>query len=256
MEPRCAPRGDLARAAGTLDEADQSRRRRAPLVDRGPSHIGHPWQRGGAELPAELGGHRSPAVKHRALGALARCASPSVPVEPLEIESSRAESENPALDGACDDADALRDARHRSSAGHFGDGIQNDLDPRDLARKRIERQHALAVPAIAAAPQRDRERQEFIASLEPPLDPTARESEIASVARSTTTRGEDVITRTVDDRGVAARLDLEYEDHVLTTASGKDLPGPSGAVTFSAHLTTPRMPPPLSVEEGPLAALR
>ncbi len=238
MEPRCASRGGLARSAGSLDEAHQSRRRVASLIDSGTLHIGHPWQRS----DAELGRNRSPAVEHRALWCVTRRVARAVPVEPPEIEGPCAESENPAREGARDNADALRDTRQRSSVeNHFGDGIQNDLDAGHLARKRIERQHALAVTAIAAARQRDQERQEAIANLKPPLDPTAREMEIASAARSTTTLGEDVITRTVDDYGVAARLDVEYEDHVLTTASGtcQDLPG---AVTFLAHFTASRTP--------------
>jgi hypothetical protein len=75
------------------------------------------------------------------------------------------------------------------------------------------------VPATAAAHQRHRECQKPIACLEPPLDSIASESEIASAARSTTA-GKELIAGTVDDRGVAARLDVEYDDHVLMTAPG------------------------------------
>lgn len=74
--------------------------------------------------------------------------------------------------------------------------------------------------ATAAARQRHRERHERVAGLEPALDPTASKLEINSATASTTAAGEDLVACAVDDRGVVAILDLEYENHVLKTAPG------------------------------------
>lgn len=144
-----------------------------------------------------------------------------MPVESLEIEGACTEPEHPAPDRARHDAALLGDARHGDSLGeHLRDRIHDDLDAGDLARQRLARQHSLAVPTTAAARQRHRQRDKRVTGLEPPLDSTASQPEVASTTRGTSAVGEDLITGAVDDRGVAARLDVEYEDHVLMTAPG------------------------------------
>lgn len=220
-EPRSTERGNFARTPSGLHESDQSRRRFAPLLGGGPMQISHPWQRRGAELSTELGGHGSPAVKHRARWCVARCASRSVPIEPLEIERSRTESEHPARDGACNDADAPRDARQRYSVGqHLRNGVDDYLDTGDLARQRVERQHALTVLATPAACQRHQQRRERVACLESSLDPSTSQPQIAAATASTTAARKDLVACTVDDRGVPARFDIEYENQVLMAAPG------------------------------------
>jgi hypothetical protein len=171
-------------------------------------------------------------------------------VEPLEIEDARTEPECPALDGARDDARTLRDARrHGAVDDRLGDRVQDDLDAGDLARQCIERQHSLAVLAPSAARQRHRDRHERIACLKPPLDATTSKSQIAAATRSTTAAGEQLIAGAVDDRGVLARLDVEYENQVLVTASGSAKL--SGAVVFLAHVAARRTSPYSSSRSDP-----
>lgn len=142
-------------------------------------------------------------------------------IQPLKIEDSRAESEDPALERAPGDANAFRNARQRHSVGDcLANRIQDDLDAGDLARQRIARQHALATPASTTARQRHRERYKCVAGLEPSLDPTTSQPGCALVTPGAPTTDEDLIASTVDERGVAARLNIEYEDHVLMTAPG------------------------------------
>jgi hypothetical protein len=144
-----------------------------------------------------------------------------VAIEPLEVEGSRTESKDPAREGTSGNADAARDARQRDSVGeHLADRIQDHLDARDFARQRIARQHALAVSAAVTSCQRHCERHERVGSLEPSLDATASKSDIVSVACGAPTADEELVATAVDDRCVLARLDVEYEDHVLVTAPG------------------------------------
>lgn len=221
MEHSSALRGELARTSGALDELDQSRHRLATLLGSRPMQVCHPGQGRTAEPATELDEHRGPAVKQRALPCVAWGPTRAVSVEPLEIEESRTESQEPAPDGVCHDATMLRDTPQGNSVRHrLSDRIENDLDAGDLAGQRIEGQYALAVSATAAARQRYGERDERVACLEPALDPTASKLEINSATTSTTTAGEDLVACAVDDRGVVATLDVEYENHVLMTAPG------------------------------------
>lgn len=221
MEPIGAQRSDLAHPTGTLDEGDQSRCSLAPLRDGGPLQVRHPRQLRGTEPPMRLDPYRTPAVEHRALGSIAGRALCPVPVEPLQIEQSCTESEHPALDGARSDAGAPGGARHGSSVGEcLRNGIQDDLDPGDLARQRIAGQHSLAMPALSAARERHGQDDERLGCLEPALDPTTSKLELTSLTASATTPAEDLIACVVDDGGVAATLDVEYENHVLMTAPG------------------------------------
>jgi hypothetical protein len=143
-----------------------------------------------------------------------------VAIQPLEIEQPRAETENPARDGARDDASALRDTRNRTSVGDSGrDGVDDDLHAGDLSRKRIPGKQSLPVATVAAARQRHPKRHERIARLEPSRHPAAGQPEIAPAARRTAAAHEDLVTA-IDERGVLARLDVEYENHVLTAAPG------------------------------------
>jgi hypothetical protein len=220
-EPRRAARGDLAHAADALDERDQSRGCVAPLLGGGPMQICHPWQGRTAELATELDHHRGPAVEQRTRSCVARCAPRAVPIQPLEIEGACPESEDPDLDRAGRHAVPLRDAGQGNAVGEsLSDCIQDHLDAGNLARQRLERQDSLAVPATAAARQRHREHHRPIAGLQPPRDPTASKPEIAAVARGTPTADEELVASAVDDHGVLATLDVEYEDHVLMTAPG------------------------------------
>jgi hypothetical protein len=169
----------------------------------------------------ELSRYCSPAMEHRARWRIARCASCSVAIQPLEIENSCPESEDPALERAAGDTHASRNARQRHSIGErLADRFHNNLDTSDLARQRIARQHALAMPAATTARQRHGERYECLASLEPSFDPTASQSESALVTGGAPAAREELIAGTVDERSVAARLNIEYENHVLMTVPG------------------------------------
>lgn len=214
-EPPSTACGKLARAASSVDQVEQTRRRVAPLLGGGPTDIGHPRYRRDAEPATDLDDHGCPSVQRRALRCIVGRASRPMSVEPLEVERACSEPEHPALERARRNANALGDTRQRAGAEQVGDSAQDDLDAGDLARQRIVRQHPLAVPAVAATRQRHRERHECINGLEPPLDPTASEPEIAAAARSAPTADKQLVVGTIDDRAVLARLDLEYEDHVL-----------------------------------------
>jgi hypothetical protein len=153
-EPRRAAGGDLANATCAVDERDQSRRCRAPLLERGLARIRRArLGRGGERIaPAKLDADSIPALEHRAPRRVARRAARPVPIEPLEIEGACAESENPAPDRGRHDTAMLGDALQGNSVGEsLSDGVQNDVDTGDLAGQRIARQHALAMPATAAA---------------------------------------------------------------------------------------------------------
>lgn len=220
-EPRCAPCSHLARTTGPLDESQQLYGRFAPLLDSGPSLVGHHRQCRSTKPTTQLSGDRSPAMQQRAGRRVARSASRAVAIEPLEIEGACTESENPALERAPGDADLPGDAGHGNSARERRTHrLQDDLDTSDLAGQCIPRQHPLAVPTPPTTRQRDREGHERIAGLEPSRHPTAGKPEIASVACSATTAAQQLVTRAIDDRRIAARLDVEYEDHVLMTAPG------------------------------------
>lgn len=143
-----------------------------------------------------------------------------MPVERLEIEAACAQPEDPAPDRARHDAPPLRDAGLRSAAHDLADRTEDDLDADDLARQRIAGQHALAVPAPPAARQRHLQPHAVRAGRELSLDPTARQREVAAVARGTPTAGEDFVAGALDGRRVLATFDVEYEDHVLLTAPG------------------------------------
>lgn len=220
-EPRSALCGHLARTTDPLDKSHQLHGRLAPLLDRGPSQVGHHRQCGRTKLMPQLGGYRSPAMQHRARRCVARSASRAMAIEPLEIEGSCAESEDPALEGAPRDADVSRHGRQGNSVGErLTHRLQDDLDPGDLAGQCIPGQHPLAVPTTPTPRQRNREGYERVSGLEPSCHPTASKSEVASVACSTTTAKQQLVSGAVDDRGIAARLDVEYENHVLMTAPG------------------------------------
>jgi hypothetical protein len=53
-------------------------------------------------------------------------------------------------------------------------------------------------------------------NVEPPLDAAPSKSEIAAAASRTATPGEQLVTRRIDDRGVLARLDVEYENQACS----------------------------------------
>jgi len=215
VEPRSSACSELARAARSVDQVEQPRRRVAPLLGDGPPAIGHPRHRRDAEPATDLDDHGGPSMQHRALRCIVWRASRPMSVEPLEVERACAEPEHPALERARRNANALGDTRQRAAPNQVGDGAQDDLDAGDLARQCVARQHPLAVPAVAATRQRHRERHECIAGLEPPLDPAASQPEIAAAAGRAPTADEQLVAGTIDDRAVLARLDLEYEDHVL-----------------------------------------
>ena len=221
-EQRCAEGGDLAGASRTVNEPDEPGGRVAALVDGQPVRVGGGRSvRGAGSVAAELDGDRRPALEQPAHRSAGRRSSPAVPVEPLEVKRPRTEPEHPAPQRARRDPDALGDARHGCVLGENpGGGIENDLDAGDLAWQRITGEHPLAVAAVAAARERHRQGQERVGRLEPALDAAPGETDVAPSARRTAAPHKKIVAGVVDDRGVAARFDGEYEDHVLMTAPG------------------------------------
>ena len=220
-EHRGAERRHFAHAADARDEPDESLRRIPTLLDRGATKVRHRRRLERGMPPTDLRRHRCPAVQRRALRSAGRCELRSVSIQLLEIEEPRTEPENPTPEGARNDTGALRDTCNRTPVGDDGrDGVDDDLHAGDLSRKRIERKHSLAVPTVAASRQRHAKRHERIARLEPSRHPAAGQPELAPAARRTATTHEDLVAATLDECGVPARLDVEYEDHVLIGGSG------------------------------------
>lgn len=223
-EPRGTQCGDRARATRPFEESNQSRRCFASLLDAGPTQVSHHRRYRGAQLSLELSRHRGPAMERRARWRITRCTPCAMAIQLLEVEHACPEAEDPTLDCPSGDADACGDAGRRPPVSErVTHRIQDDLDAGDLAGQRIPGQHALTVSAAAAARQRHSKHDERVARLEPPFDSTASQLESALVTRSargTSTAGKKLIAGIVDGRGVAARLDVEYEDHVLMTAPG------------------------------------
>lgn len=222
-EHRGAPRGDRAWTAGALDQPDQARRGRAALRHRRPAQVRGDRQRRRAErtVATQLDRHGRPPMQHGAWRRIDRCVARAVPVEPLEVERACPKAEDPAPDRARHHAPPLRDAALGRAAGqHLADRIEDDLDADDPARQRIPGQDALPVPARAAPRQRHLQHHAVDAGLELALDPTAGQPEVAAAARGTPTASQKLVAGAVDDPGVAARLDVEYEHHVLMAAPG------------------------------------
>jgi len=135
-EPRSTLYSHFARPADPLDKFHQLHGRPAPLLGGGPSQVGHQRQcrRSRTKLMTQLSGYRSPAMQHRAGRCIARSAFCAVSIEPLEVEGSCAESEDPALEGAPRDANVSRDACHGNPVGErLAHRLQDNLDPGDLA---------------------------------------------------------------------------------------------------------------------------
>jgi hypothetical protein len=220
-EPLGPERGDLAHPAGTLDETDQSCHGLVSLLDGGPPQVRHGGPARNTEPPMHLGHHCTPAMEHRGLGCIAGGALCPVAIEPLQVEQPRPESEQPPLDGACSDAGASGSAGHGRAFGEcFREGLHDHLDPGDLARQRIAGQYPLAMSAPSATCEGHAQRHERVGCLEPASDPTTSKLEITPRTARAATTGEETIASTVDDRRVAAMLNVEYEHHVLMTAPG------------------------------------
>jgi len=222
-EHRGAQRGDRTHTTGALDQPDQAHTSLAALRHRGPAEVRRDRQRRRAErtVATQLDRHGRPPMQHGARRRIDRCVACAMPVEPIEVEGACPEAEDPAPDRASHDAPPLRDASLRSAAhDHLADRVEGHLDAEDLARQRIARQNSLAVPAALAARQRHLQRHVARAGPELSLDPTASQLEVAAAARGTPTAGEDLRAGVLDDRGILATFDIEYEDHVLMTAPG------------------------------------
>lgn len=133
-EPRSTLCSHFARPADALDESHHLHGRLAPLLDSGPSQVGHHRQCGSTKLMTHLSGNRSPAMQHCAGWCIARSALRAMAIEPLEIEGSSAESEDPALERAPRDADVSRHGRQGNSVGErLTHRLQDDLHPGHLA---------------------------------------------------------------------------------------------------------------------------
>jgi hypothetical protein len=136
-------------------------------------------------------------------------------------EHPRSEPEHPELHGARHHARRTGDARQRGAVDKRSpDCVQNHVDARHLSRQRFVRQHALAVPTVTAPRECDFEHQGLTEKLQPAFDPTPSKSQIAATARSAPAPSQQLVPRCIDDGRVPARLDFEYENHVLVTAPG------------------------------------
>jgi hypothetical protein len=233
-EQRGAARGELARTTRCVDESNQPSGRLAALFRTRPTQVRRRERHRGAEPPRELRRHRGPTMQQRALRSRARCPPRSMPIQPLEVEHSCAEPEHPDLEGPRYDARRAGDGRQRGAVDNrVRDCTQNDVDAGHFPRQRLERQHALAVPTIATARDRHRENHRRAATVQPTLDSAPSKSQIATAACSAVTPSQQLVTRLIDDDGVLAKLEVEYENQVLVTAPG--VRKTSGAVVFLAH---------------------
>src|SRR5579872_50134 len=91
--------GKLAGTTRGSNESNQAPRRLASLLRSGPTYIARRG-RHRASPPRQLRRHRRPTMEQRALRRVARRATRSVPIQPLEIEHTRTESKYPELEGA------------------------------------------------------------------------------------------------------------------------------------------------------------
>ena len=178
-------------------------------------------------------------MNQRALRRIGRCSARSVPIQTLDIQHARSEAQYPDLDRARDHARRTSDAHQRSPVDEcLCDRIEDYLHAGDLSRQCLVRQHALAMQTITTARERDVENHRPVADVEPAPDAAPSKSQVAAAAQGTATPREELVTRSIDDRRVLARLDVEYENHVLVTAPG--VPTLSGAVVCLPHSCPPR----------------
>jgi hypothetical protein len=91
--------GELVWTTRSVHELNQASRGVASLLGCRPTQIGRRG-RHRASPPRELRRHCGPTVEQRALRRVARRSTRSVPIQPLQIEHTRTESEHPDLDGA------------------------------------------------------------------------------------------------------------------------------------------------------------
>lgn len=158
MEQRGAACGELARTTDRFDETNEARSCLTPLLQSRPMQLGR-CQRHRQTESRELCRHRGPPMKQRTRRRVVWCKSRSVPKQSFEIEHARSEPEHPSLYGARHHVRGARNARQCRAVDDRGpNGIQNYVDAGHLARQRLERQHALAVPTIAATRECDREK--------------------------------------------------------------------------------------------------
>ena len=220
-EHRCPALGESAWTARCLHESDQAHRGFAALLRSGPTHVGHRRRHRRAEPSCELHGDRRPTLQERALRSVVGRSARSVSIQSLEIKHPRSEPEHPELYGARHHACLTGDTRPRGAIDkRLPDRIQNQVDACHLSRQRFERQHPLAVPTLAAPRESDLAYHGFTEKLEPALDPTPSKSQIAAPARSAPTPCQQLVARRIDDGRVLARLNAEYDNHVLVTAPG------------------------------------
>lgn len=98
-------------------------------------------------------------MKQRTRRRVVWCKPRSVPKQSLEIEHARSEPEHPSLYGARHHVRGASNAGQRRTVDdRVPNGIQNHVDAGHLARQRLERQHPLAVPTIAATRECDRKK--------------------------------------------------------------------------------------------------
>jgi hypothetical protein len=162
--------GELGWATRCLHESNQALRRLASLLGSRPSHIRH-RRRHRANPPRELRRHRGPTMKQRALRSVPWRSTRSVPIQPLDVEHTRSESEHPDLDGACYDARGVGDARQRDLVDKsLPHRIQNHVDAGNFPWQRLERKHPLAMPTIATTCERHLEHHGCVADVQSALD--------------------------------------------------------------------------------------
>lgn len=139
-----------------------------------------------------------------------------MPVQPLEIEDARAQTEDPDSERARHDARRTCNGRNRLTVDErLADRSQNHVDARHLSRQRLKRKHALAVPTATTSRKRHIQNHRRAERVEPTLDSAPSKAQVAPATRRTPTAREQPVSRCLDDCGVLARLDGEYEDHVL-----------------------------------------
>ena len=157
-----------------------------------------------------------------------------MPVEPLEVQPSGTEAKDPASHRPRGDSPTLGDARHRrATSNHLGDRVENHLDAGHLPRQRVPGQDPLSMPAVRAARQGDAQRDERLRGLQPARHTAAGERDAGAATGRAAASGQTIVRGIGNERRVAARLDVEYEDHVLSNGPGVSPDFVRGRCVFS-----------------------
>lgn len=244
-------------SAGSSEEPDQPGGGVAALLDDRAPEVRGRRRVIGTEAAPQLGPDGAPPMQDRGGGQVGRSAPRPVPAQPLEVEHTGPKSEDPALDRARGNAALVRDGRHLGPVGEDARRrVDDNLDPSHLAGQCIPGEHTLPMTAVTAARERHRQRDERVGRLQPARDAAPGELELGAAAGRAAAAGKKIVAGIGEACGVAARLNVEYEDHVLSDGPGVRLRlfrgrRVSSAPRLERHPAANRARPPLASRAAP-----